>query len=198
MKKYIIILEGISTSGKTSVMSLIDDFCKKNDISVTCFPEESTIIPMIDNTNLSLAIAFINNIIVDITNCDSQLIILDRFYFSHLLKTGGSVKDFLFAEKILKRNTLLVYLYIDKRNISSRIFDAMNYREPGWGEYLLKRVNGDRGKIIKFYNERQKKLKAMMKESILDKMYVDTSDLNFNSVVSTIIDNTIKNNSENH
>lgn len=193
MKKNIIILEGMSTAGKTTIMSGLEKYCKQIGITTLCVREETTVIPLIDNTNIEAAVNHINRKVKDILAANAQLIIIDRFHFSHLIKTDGAVKDFLWAETLLKKhNTLLVFLKINEKHISDRIFGAMNYREPEWGEFILKRSNGDKNGVIRFYKKRQKDLKAMAKQSVLDKIFINTTNLNYKKNVEIIIKHFIK------
>lgn len=193
MKKNIIILEGISTAGKTTIMSGLEKYCKQIGITTLCIQEETTVIPLIDNTNLEVAINHINRKVKDILAANAQLIIIDRFHFSHLIKTAGTVKDFLLAETLLKKhNTLLVFLKINEKHISDRIFGAMNYREPEWGEFILKRSNGDKNDVVRFYKKRQKDLKVMAEQSVLNKISINTTNLNYKKIVGIITKHFIK------
>jgi thymidylate kinase len=170
----ILILEGIASSGKTTIRNELEKDFKKKDLNYLVVEEEETLMPLLENTNKKIAVIHLKKIIKNSLKQKKDILIFDRLYFTHIFRTKSSIKDFKKIEKLLKKSSLLIFLKIDKEKIGKRIFDTMKQR-PKWANYVKKK--GNKKEIIDYYTQQQKNLLELLKTSkIKHKIYNNTNN----------------------
>ena len=111
----ILILEGIATSGKSTITKIIKK--QLSGLLVSAASEKETHIPIMKQTK-ELHIAFFKDLIKRLINEKPELIIFDRLYLTQAFRAGVSISEYSELENILsKYDTITVFLKVDeKRN----------------------------------------------------------------------------------
>ena len=185
----IIILEGIATSGKTSVMKKLTEVLAQKGLYFTVIGEEETLMPILNNTDKQVSINFLKNVIDRALKEIKDVIVFDRLYFTHIFKTNSTLSDFKEIEDMLKDLSLLVLLKIDDTKIPERIEYARKHREERWNEFVSKK--GSNEEIYQYYLNQQRILLDLLSETTLKNKVYDTTSLDFDSVVNDILESVI-------
>ena len=182
----IIILEGIASSGKTTVKNNLLSKFKKDKISCEVIGEEKTLMPILENTDRDISLNFLSNVLEKVLNQDKNVIIFDRLFFTHIFRTASKLSDFKNIENILlKHRVLLILLVIQEEKIAERIFGAMKHRDKKWEEYIRKKGNDK--EIVDYYKKQQQFLLKLTKQSNIPHIIEDSTDLNFERIQKTIL-----------
>ncbi|TSC52323.1 MAG: Uncharacterized protein LiPW41_534 [Parcubacteria group bacterium LiPW_41] len=186
---HIIIIEGITTSGKTSVFTNLKRYADEHNIKSVFISEEETTTPYIDSVSLESNKNALNNLVRNALSKKSDLLVFDRLYFAHTFKTGGTTEDFREIEELLNGyDTTMFFLEIPESSIEKRITESMQYRYKGWVDYVMNRAGGDIKKVVSFYTDRQRESKNLFNKSILKKYILDTASQNYVAITREIID----------
>lgn len=130
-KKKLIIFEGLKGTGKTV---LINSFIKEYNHSCALF-EEDTLRPIKHDTNISKIKDYYDRLVKRCQECDSEQILLDRFYFTKWSSLNYNKKLFYDLEKRLIEifDASLILLVINDSDILERLKNTKKYREDsGW------------------------------------------------------------------
>jgi thymidylate kinase len=188
-KIRIIILEGVTTVGKTTVFCNLQRYSKEHGFKWLFIPESETIMPIIDSVNQKFNNEHFKDLFKNKFCKNADLYIFDRLHFSSIFKTGAKAKDLEEIEKILyKFNTQIFMLYVQKDFLRKRIEESMEYRDVKWNNYFLDKVDGHKEKIADIFIRRQSLIKKMMCRSMLRTHILDSSDQNFVRITRQIID----------
>jgi len=181
----IIILEGIATSGKTTIKNLLEKYLQEQNQSYFIIDEEETLMPFLHNTDKDIAKQHLMKTILKYFKQKTDYLIFDRLYFTHLHRTNSEIKDFKEIENLIKnKKGKIIFLKIQEKSISKRIFDTMKIRDKKWGEYV--KSKGNKKEIVKYYVNQQKKLLKHLKATSLDFEIFDTTKLDFNKISKKI------------
>lgn len=184
----IIILEGIATSGKTTIKDLLVSEFKKRKLKFAVINEEQTLIPILENTNKDVSVNFMSKILDKFLALDKDVLIFDRFYFTHIFRTSSKIENFIVIEnKLSKYNILLVLLTINEDRISERVQHAISHRDQQWSNFVKKK--GNDFEIEKYYIEQQRLLLKLLEETKLRYMIKDSTSSNFEEIVKSILKN---------
>lgn len=184
-----IIVEGVTTSGKSTIVDNLRRYAKEHNLSGTFLPEEETVIPCIDSTNLRHNQEFLRKLLRTVFAEDKNLYVFDRLHFTHTIKTNSTIKDFADIESDLKqRDAILFFIDIPEEALKKRLLDALKYRNVQWVQYVMERSDGDQEKLVDFYIQRQRLLRRLFDESALTKYIIDSGDQNYIRMTRTIID----------
>lgn len=183
----ILILEGIATSGKTTIKDKLVDFFKKKKLKYLIIEEKETLMPILNNTKVRVSINHLKRILKKVLPKKKDVIIFDRLYFTHIFRTKSTIKDFEEIESLFsKNNTFLAFLKIDKKKIPERIFNAMrNDRSKMWADYV--RSKGNNKQIIQYYQSQQDLLLKLLKKSRINYKIYNTSKLNQDLIKEKIL-----------
>jgi thymidylate kinase len=181
----IIILEGIATGGKTSVKNKLVEILNKNEVSFAVIEEDETLMPILDNTDRRISINFLNQIIDKALNVDSDIVIIDRLYFTHIFRTNSSVSDFIEIENKLRNIALLVLLEIDEQMIPERISRAREHRDKDWNDYVSRKGNDE--EVYNYYINQQRSLLDILKETSLNYKIYNSSNMDFYNIAVDIL-----------
>jgi thymidylate kinase len=181
----VIILEGIATSGKTSVKNKLVEILAARQENFSIINEEESLLPILNNTDRKISIALLKKIISEALNSDKKIIIFDRLFFTHIFKTGSSVEEFKEIENMLVSCSLLVFLKIDESKIPERIERARQHREKEWVEYVNKKGNNE--EIFQYYINQQRLLLELINQTSLNYKIYDTTDMDFDDIANDIL-----------
>ena len=185
--KKIIILEGIATSGKTTLKEKLALYFIDTGHKTEIVSEDETLMPILHNTEKIASLKLLNEVLKKTLETEADIIIFDRLYFTHLFRTKSSLADFSSIENLLSQHqSLTVLLTIEKTAIKERIFKAMQHRDTEWTEFVKKKGTDD--EIVKYYQDQQDKLLELTKESKLPSLILDMTDNDYDGAMRKIID----------
>jgi len=181
----IIILEGIATSGKTSVKNKLAEVFVEKGIKFSIIEEDETLMPILNNTDRQTSIGLLKNVIIKAVEEENYFIIFDRLFFTHIFRTNSSIEDFREIEEMVQNQSLLVFLKINESKISERIKYAREHREKSWDEYVSKKGNDE--EVNQYYINQQRLLLDLLKKTTLKYKEFDTTNMNFDIIVKDIL-----------
>lgn len=182
----IIILEGIATSGKTTLKEKISGRLIDRNLKFEVINEETTLLPLLNNTDKEISLEFLREILNNALNKDIDVIIFDRLYFTHIFRTKSTLEDFSQIENILlEYDTLLVLLTIQGDQIEQRILGAMKHRDESWNDFV--RMKGTDDEIVEYYTNQQKRLLELAQLSKLETLIIDTSNLGYDEIGELVV-----------
>jgi thymidylate kinase len=181
----IIILEGIATSGKTTVKNLLISKFEKSGTNFAIIDENETLMPILENTDKKISLKLLTGILNKYFAVEKDVLIFDRLYFTHIFRTASSIKDFAKIENLLSRhNALLVLLIIEEQKISERIKNAMLHRDQKWTNFV--REKGNDLDIEKYYIQQQQFLLELLNQSKLSHIIENSTNGNFEEIAENI------------
>ncbi|MEK7650825.1 MAG: hypothetical protein AAB364_03090 [Patescibacteria group bacterium] len=167
--KKLFIFEGIASSGKTTLEKMLLDRLPNS----TLIDETETLMPLIDNRDVTQSISYLNKILERIETLEQTNIILDRFHFTHAFRTHSTLTSFQEIERRLKKHsTLVVLLTISEKQISERIKETIERRGDSW----TKAKPGTLEERVEYYQNQQIYLDNLCQQTILRHIKIDTSD----------------------
>jgi len=184
----VIILEGIATSGKTTVINLIKESLERRKLSCQVIAEEETLMPIVDNVDPQVSIKHLSKILTHVFSLDKEILIFDRLYFTHIFRTNSTVQMFKPIEDMLSQHhAYLFFLKIRKEKIEERIFNALKGERSGtnWVNYV--RSKGNDRQIVNYYQNQQDKLLALLKESEINHQVIEVTNMEFEFVREKIL-----------
>lgn len=180
----ILIIEGIATSGKSSLIEEISSLIGKDKVKV--YGERETHIPIMDKTD-DLHIEFFKSLLEDAAKSNAELTIFDRFHFTQAFRAKASVVKYLEIEDLLARQaTLVVYLHVDENAIANRVKHAAKHREESWGEYV-KTKGKSFDEIAQYYSDQQYNQLQLLKQSKLESRIFNTTDHDYETIANQIV-----------
>ena len=181
----IIILEGIATSGKSSIKDKLAKAFVEKEINFSIIEEDETLMPILNNTDRQTSINLLKNVISKALKKKKDFIIFDRLFFTHIFRTNSSIDDFRNIEKIINDQALLVLLKIDESKIPERITHAREHREKSWNEYVGKKGNNE--EIFQYYTNQQRLLLNLLKGTSLKYKVYNTTNMDFDDIAKDIL-----------
>jgi cytidylate kinase len=181
----IIILEGIATSGKTSVKKKLAKLLLAQEKTFSIFDEKETLMPILQNTDRQTSLDFLKKVIGEALKTEKDFLIFDRLFFAHIFKTKSSIADFREIENMVEENCLLAFLEIAEPQIPERIETARRLREKSWNEYVSKK--GSDAEIHQYYLNQQRTLLARLPQTSLNYKLYDTTDMDFEKIAKNIL-----------
>lgn len=180
--KNLIILEGIASTGKTTIEKLLTERIQNS----TIVTENEILMPLIDNKDARAAHQHLNEILERVISLDKQTIIFDRFHLTHAFRTNTDLKKFEKIEEYMLNNfkSLLVLLTIEEGVIQPRIIESQEIRGSRWAK-------GKQGSIedkVSYYTDQQQKLKTLIAKSKLPALLLDTSKKEWKKCTQMILD----------
>ncbi|MCC7432974.1 hypothetical protein IT412_05640 [Candidatus Peregrinibacteria bacterium] len=180
-----IILEGIATSGKTSVKNLLSKTLTEQNINFSIFEESQTLMPVLNNSDKNTSLDFLKTVINQALSLQKDLIIFDRLFFSHIFRTKSTMSDYRDIEKLFDHQCFLAFLKIDETEIPQRIAKARIHRGQEWDNYVGKK--GDIKQVNEYYIGQQKQLLDLVNQTTLTSKIYDTTTLDFEKIAQDIL-----------
>ena len=186
----ILIIEGIVTSGKSSLIEKLSELLSDKQLAV--FGEPNTHIPIMDNPN-GLHVEFFKSLIADAVEVNADLTIFDRFHLTQAFRAKVSIGEYSEIEDLLaKQKTLVVYLRVDESAIADRIRLTAERRDKDpaehfqWGEYF-KTKGKSFDEIAKHYATQQRNHMELLKKSKLKGRIFNTTNHEYKAIANQII-----------
>jgi len=185
-RSKIIILEGITTSGKTSVKNELKKIFINRKLDCVFVNEDETLLPLLNNTDPKLANNYIVDLLKKYISLNADVIIFDRLNLSHIWRTGNHIESFRESMSILlKNNSIIYFLEISNDKLEERISLAKSHRDEKWNAYVNKR--GDtQDEIIKYYYNQQKELIKLLKTMPIPNVILNTNNMKFRNIAQEI------------
>jgi thymidylate kinase len=135
-----IILEGIATSGKSTVIKMLVSSFPNSQI-VKVVPEAETLMAIESNTDLETSISYLKYVIEQAYQSPSDVVIFDRLYLTHMFRVHGAIADFAIIEDLLiPHQPTTVFLEVDESTIAKRVELASQHRDLDWRTYIQTKV----------------------------------------------------------
>lgn len=186
----ILILEGIPTSGKSSVAREISKLLGEGSVKV--YGESETHEPIMDQPE-ELHAEFFVSLLKDAIESRADLVIFDRFHFTQALRAKATLGAYAEIEDLLARqDTLVALLQVDDAAIADRIRRTAERRdeEPAedfrWGDYFQSKGE-TLGEIAEHYAAQQYNKKELLKQSKLKSRVFDTTHHEYKAIANQII-----------
>jgi thymidylate kinase len=180
----ILILEGIATSGKSTLTESIKEKLKGQVVLVAT--EEKTHLPIMRQTN-ELHVPFFEQLIKQLIFEKPGLIIFDRLYLTQAFRAGVNLSSYVALENLLaKYSTLAVFLKVDEQTIAERVAKAAEHRDPSWAEYI-KTKGSTKNEIAQYYISQQRNQIELLRTSKLSHMVCDTTQHNYSDITQQIL-----------
>jgi thymidylate kinase len=179
MKKKLLILEGMSTAGKTSLQKAIAKNLDQNhhEYNLVC---ETLSAGVIENPDINV----LGSLIDSFESGPNDLIIIDRLHVTFGAVANLSDDDFMMLEERLRKyDPVLVFLYLNEDVINERLRKAVNHRGEWWAQELTKYSDDP-----DWFSRTQKKLFKYYELSGLVKVAYNTSSPNFEAMAKEIIE----------
>jgi len=189
----IIILEGMSTVGKTMVQKSLDDILSKENIDHKTIDQNEGLPPeTFEHLNPKKSLEFLHKYLKENCQNPSTVYIFDRLHLSHFAITNGSDEYMSeIEEELLKYDPLLVLLTVDEARVKERLISAIKYRGDRWVKELEKRETTGRT-ATDFHIGTQRKHVKQYEESKLPKIVFDVTNSDFQTVAEQIFEKYIK------
>lgn len=181
----ILILEGIATSGKSTVIAGLQKRLAGHNIRIA--GEAETHIPIMKQTG-RLHIEFFEELLNRTISGSSDLLIFDRLYLTQAFRANATLKKYSLVEGVLnKQDALTAFLKVDEPAIAERVSIATEHRDYSWGEYV-KTKGGNPEQVADYYISQQQYLLKLLETSILPHITCDTTNQNYNVTINRIVE----------
>jgi thymidylate kinase len=182
----IIILEGIATSGKSTVIKHLSQLLDKSNLTFTIVGEDITLMPILNNAEKTVSLDLLKREINNTIQEGKDLIIFDRLFFTHIFRTNSEYSEFREIEDMIQNSALLVFLKIDEEQIPARIQYARQHRDKAWDDYISKK--GSDEEIYEYYINQQRILENLLSKTNLKYQVYNTTNLEFESIARDLLD----------
>lgn len=179
--KNVLILEGIASSGKTTLEKLLAASLP----DAVILSEDVTLMPIVDNADREIALAHLRKQLRTIAELPAKNVIVDRFHFTHAFRTSSGLDAFSGIEKELYKNgnVLIVLLTIEPERIRERIKETALRRKDKW----KKGAQGTTDQKVAYYKRQQEVLLSFIAASQLRYLTIDTTEKSWNAYVDRIV-----------
>lgn len=185
-----LILEGIATSGKSTIINILKKSIPKNK-HIKIIPEVNTIMVVADNTNEETSISHLKTLIDKAYEDQCDIVIFDRLYLTHAFRTHSTIQGYNDIEKILKPySPITIYLKVEEKLIAERVQKASEHRKPEWKEYISTKGKSFQ-EIADYYIGQQRNQLNLLRDSNLPYKIYDTSNHNYEDISKDILTNLI-------
>lgn len=182
----IIILEGIATSGKTSVRKELEQLLNYRNLKYSSIDEEETLMPVLNNANPEVSAKYILDVLKKYTLSEVDILIFDRLYLTHIWRTKSTPDLFeKSADILLEHHTSICFLKIPEEMISTRIEHTMSQRDDKWNEYV-KTKGSTPEERSQYYSHQQNELLDLLQIIPVSHQIFDTGDKDFTQIAQEI------------
>jgi thymidylate kinase len=178
----ILIIEGIAASGKTTIINSLQILLSEKGVDFLVIDEKQTLMPILKKRDKENNLEFTRELLKNVLKNKKEIIIFDRFYLSHVYRSGCQVKDFESGSELLRPfNPVFVLLTIDKNKIKKRVFDTAKHRNLSWSEFI-KEKGKDEDEIAEYYIDQQNDFLKLVQDIEFESIEFDTTDYDFDKV----------------
>ena len=182
----IIILEGIATSGKSTVIKHLSQLLDKSHLTFIIVGEDITLMPILNNTEKAVSLDLLKRAINNAIQEEKDLIIFDRLLFTHIFRTNSEYSEFKEIEEMIQNSALLVFLKIDEDQIPARIKYAREHRDKAWDAYIS--TKGSDEEIYRYYINQQRGVENLLNKTSLKHKVYNTTNLQFKSIAQDLLE----------
>lgn len=180
----ILIIEGIATSGKSSLIKKLTEILGEKKLLI--LGEPATHIPIMDKTD-ELHIEFFKSLVNDAVQSDADLVIFDRLHYTQAYRAKANVVEYSEIDDLLaKHDVLVAYLQVDESAIAERVRLAAEHRDKEWGDYVQ-----TKGKtfdeIAEYYITQQRSQLNLLSQTKLATQVFNTTQHNYQVIAEQII-----------
>ncbi|MCA9386005.1 hypothetical protein KC717_05145 [Candidatus Dojkabacteria bacterium] len=199
MKTNLYIFEGITTSGKTSIVASLEGLIRRAGDSVKIVSEDETFLPVFTEKevdNLGRHAYRVLEKLISISQRGVNSILVERFLLSYSYKSRTSIGNFQQLELLLLQhfNPMYVLLKLEEGKIWQSIQGAFEHRggdwsgkAPGinsWEEYILSK--GSIGEIVEYYSEQQNNFMHNGGKSLIPLCIIDANSKDYKMLAQDI------------
>ena len=188
-----LIVEGIATSGKSSLIKEIIDLLRKDKVRV--YSESETHVPIMEDRN-ELHIEFFKDLIEDAEKSEAELVIFDRLHFTQAFRAKVDIVAYAEVEDVLlSQHTLIAYLQVEESAIKERVeFSSKHPRVAlssehsgeNWGEYIKKKGQSF-DEIAAYYAGQQRNQLKLLEQSKLESRIFNTTHHEYKAIANQLI-----------
>lgn len=179
----VIIIEGIATSGKSTLIKLLQGSNFKGR-KVIVFPEEQTHEPIMKDTS-NLNLQFFKSLISKIDK-NSEIIIFERFYLTQAFRANVEMSAYAEIEQTLLSYTpMTIFLKVDDHAIAERVSRAAEHRRDSWGDHI-KTKGKTPEEIAAYYIDQQQNLLKLLEQSKLPHHIFNTTNHEYENIAAEI------------
>ncbi len=180
-----IILEGIATSGKSTVIDQLSSLLSP-DVKLKIVPEAETLMKIVDNTDKYVSIKYLTDLIDRVYSKSFDVVVFDRLYLTHIFRTHSSMADFSVIENMLSKfMPETIFLEVDDAAIAQRVAKASEHREPQWKEYIYTKGQTI-DEVADYYIQQQRVQLQNLNASTLPYRIFNTTEHNYKDVIEEI------------
>lgn len=182
-----LLLEGMATSGKSTIIKQLGDELGTN-MSIKIVPETETLMKIVENTDRSVSIAYLSELIKNVYSHDYDVIIFDRLYLTHIFRTHSSMADYKVIEDGIRQYTPeTIFLEVDESAIAERVARASEHRDPEWKDYIY--TKGETiEEIADYYIQQQHNQLTLLEQSTLPHTIFNTTNHDYAQIGARLID----------
>ena len=184
------IVEGIPTSGKSSVIKEISELIGKD--RVRTYGEPETHVPIMDKPE-GLHIEFFKSLLKNAAKSNAELAVFDRFHFTQAHRAKSGIDKYSEIEDLLaKQEVLVVYLQVDDSAIAGRIRVAAEHRDKErvenfqWDEYF-KTKGKTYDDTAQHYAAQQRNQMELLKQSRLKSRIFNATHHEYDAIANQVV-----------
>lgn len=180
----ILIIEGIATSGKSSLIKQVAELL--NGSQLRLYSESETHIPIMDKPN-ELHKEFFKSLLHGAAKSNADLVVFDRFHFTQAFRAKADTSQYAEIEDLLsEQKTLVAYLQVNEDAVAYRVKLAAEHREKEWAEYI-KTKGQSFEEIAAYYIDQQRSQMQLLKQSKLPNRIFNTTRHEYQEIASQIV-----------
>ncbi len=181
----ILILEGIATSGKSTVISNLQKALP--DLKVVVASEADTHEPIMEERS-DKHIGFFKELIHRLSSTKPDLLIFDRLYLTQAFRAKCDISDYSEIEELLGQySPLTIFLKVDEEAIEDRISKAAIHRGSDYFKF-----RGTSKERAKYYIDQQKHQLKLLERSTFPYKVINTTNHNYDRAVQEVLKSIIK------
>jgi thymidylate kinase len=177
----VLILEGIATSGKSTVITHLKKVLE--GLKVVVADESDTHEPIMEKRS-DKHIGFYKTLIHRMLATRPDLLIFDRLYLTQAFRAKCDISDYSEIEELLsKYSPLTIYLKVDEAAIEDRISKAAEHRGSDYFKF-----RGTSKERAQYYIDQQRHQLKSLERSTLPYKVINTTDNDYDKVVQEILE----------
>ena len=181
-----IILEGIATSGKSTITNLLIK-ALPTSLRILVKDESSTHVPIMEDIG-DTHVDFFKNLILEASRQQVDVIIFDRLYVTQAFRSKSNLNHYAEVDEVLLPiNPMTILLKVDEMAVANRVAGAAVHRDPSWREYLSTK-GGNIDDVASYYIEQQRSLIELIRQSKIPYKIFDTTNHDYAGIVTYLQD----------
>ena len=181
---HVLIIEGIATSGKSTIIELLQTKLSNKRIKV--YGEPDTHIPIMKQPT-ELHLDFFKALVNTALSSQPDIIVFDRLYLTQAFRAKADISKYEDIENVLlQHQTLTAFLKVNEKTIAKRVQAAAEHREQSWGEYIKTKGNTSE-EIAQYYIEQQRSQIKLLARSKIKNEVFNTTEHEYEKITSEIV-----------